>query len=217
MSSKSDQPVAAERSPTGLLSQLNWQKANEGQSASGTTEYAFYSDAHITGEFIDGLGPYSFLNTVPIPDKFNVNTPIVLRASIHLDEYRPDMSKTDETLYHGGTLIDELAALTSLCLGARIRAGGESRVFEPGKDPLGRPIAWHDRPKPIVNVRSNRPNLPSVGGTHALEELEPLKTIPALDTKPALSENSLLTQCVLPGAVRRHEFFVTSVLRWHDA
>ena len=145
-------------------------------------EYPLYSDAHITGDFTDGLGPYSFLNTVPLPDGPGVvNAPIALRAAIHLSEYRPDMSKTDESLYHGGTLVDELAALTSVALGVRIRAGGKSRQFEPGKDPYGRPIAWNDEPRPIVRVRRNRLVLPSVVGTHSMDQLGVLKSIPLID------------------------------------
>ena len=149
--------------PTALLSQLNWLKASDTDAATEVCEDPLYSDAHITGEFTDGLGPYAFLNTVPLPDGPGVvNAPIVLRAAIHLYEYHPDMSKTDESLYHGGTLVDEIAALASVSLGVRIRGGGETRRFEPGKDPYGRPCAWNDEPKPIVRVRGNRLILPSV-------------------------------------------------------
>lgn len=73
------------------------------EPANGVYEYQFHSDAHITGEFTSGLGPYSFLNTVPIPDTPGIVTaPIILRLVDHLPEYRPDMSKKDETFYHGG-------------------------------------------------------------------------------------------------------------------
>ena len=168
--------------PTAALSQLNWLNVSPENTGTHTYEYPLYSDAHITGEFIDGLGPYSFLNTVPIPNGPGVvNAPIVLRVAIHLGEYRPDMSKTNELLYHGGTLVDEIAALSSVALGVRIRAGGESRQFEPGKDPHGRPCAWNDEPKPIVRVRRNRLILPSVVGTHSMDELEILKSIPLIN------------------------------------
>jgi hypothetical protein len=105
-------------STTGLLSRVNWINFLERKDYSGTYEYPFYSDAHITGEVTNGAGPYTFLNTVP-----RLNTPgdlaasIVLRVADHLGVYQPDMTKTDESLYHGGSLTDELAALTSLCLG----------------------------------------------------------------------------------------------------
>jgi CRP/FNR family transcriptional regulator, dissimilatory nitrate respiration regulator len=118
-------------------------------------EFPLYSDAHITGEYINGLGPYSFLNTVPYPDGPGiVNAPIILRVSMHLGDEGLDLSKklqTSESLYHGGSFVDEIAAVTSLCLGARIRAGEMCRRFEPGDDPLGRPTAWDRKPKPILN------------------------------------------------------------------
>ena len=167
------------------LSQLNWFNwLNVPDSPDATVvEYPFYSDAHITGEFREGLGPYSFLNTVPVRDGPGiVNAPIVLRAAIHLPGYRPpDIWETDESLYHGGRWEDELAALTSVALGVRIHAGGISRQFEPGQDPYGEPCEWQYEPKPIVRVRSNQLILPSVVGTHSMEELKILESIPQID------------------------------------
>ncbi|QEG36806.1 hypothetical protein [Bythopirellula goksoeyrii] len=186
-----------------LLSQLNWHAANAGGALRGISEYPLYSDTHIVGERPDEFGPYAFLNAVPLPDgPGNVNAPIVVRVSLHLDTHHlPNMSQRDESLYHGGLLIDELAALISLCVGARMRAGGESRRFEPGKDPLGRPAAWNDRPKPSVGVRlapiiklktgvvlrSNNIVLPAAVGTHSLDELDLLSCIPRLSSKQYVS------------------------------
>jgi hypothetical protein len=165
----------------GLPSQLNWLNALNNEPATGVYEYLFYSDAHITGEFTSGLGPYSFLNTVPIPDMPGIITaPIILRLVDHLPKYRPDMSKKDEVFYHGGRMVDELAALTSLSIGARIIAGGVSRQFEPDKDPLGRPVAWDYRPAPFFRVRPGRYVLPSIPGTHSLDKLDILNSIPKI-------------------------------------
>lgn len=180
--SENSSPIAPQV-PDALLSQLNWQAAAAGHESNCVLEYPLHSDAHITGEFTVGLGPYSFLNTVPIPNGPGiVNTPIIVRASMHLDQFQPDMSKKSESLYHGGWFIDEIAAVTSLCLGARIRAGGETRRFEPGKDPLGRPAAWNDEPKPTVRVRRNGIRLPSVIGTHSLDQLALLSSIPTISS-----------------------------------
>ena len=41
---------------------------------------------------------------------------------MHLPNDLPDMSKTDQTQYHGGTFADEIAALASLILGIRMKA-----------------------------------------------------------------------------------------------
>ncbi|WP_347275762.1 hypothetical protein [Candidatus Kuenenia sp.] len=177
-----------------LLSQLNWLNALNDEPANGVYEYQFHSDAHITGEFTSGLGPYSFLNTVPIPDTPGIVTaPIILRLVDHLPEYRPDMSKKDETFYHGGTMVDELAALSSLCIGARIMAGGESRRFEPGKDPMGRPCAWDYKPAPFLRVRPGRYVLPSITGTHSLDNLNMLKSIPKISPERYVN---LIRSCI---------------------
>ena len=168
---------------TELLSQLNWfnwLNVPDAHDAS-VVEYPFYSDAHITGDFREGLGPYSFLNTVPFPDGPGiVNAPIILRAAIHLPDYHPDMSKKDESLYHGGFWEDEIAALASVALGIRIHAGGISREFEPGQDPYGQPREWQHKPKPIVRVRSNQLILPAVVGTHSMDQLKILESIPRI-------------------------------------
>jgi len=168
--------------PRALLSQLNWLRVLADETDTPIYEYPLFTDAHITGEVTEGVGPYSFLNAVPIPSGPGVvNASIILRAVFYLGEYRPDMSKTDESLYHGGTLVDEIAALASLALGVRIRGGGETRRFEPGKDPYGRPCAWNDEPRPVIRVRRNNLVLPAVTGTHSMEPLEILKSIPLID------------------------------------
>ena len=125
-----------------LSSQLNWNNWSQAQDPF-VAEYPLYSDAHITGEFREGLGPYSFLNAFPdraIPGTINV--PIILRVEIHLPEWNPeDISGTDESLYYGGAWVDEIAALTSVALGVRIHAGTESRRFGPPfDDPYGQPL-----------------------------------------------------------------------------
>jgi hypothetical protein len=147
----------------------------------GAFEYPLYTDTHITGEYTAGLGPYCFLNTVPHQNSLgNVNAPIIVRASIYHEQDRPSMLQKNESMYHGGIFIDEIAALASLCLGARIRAGGVSRCFEPKGDPLGRPVAWDEKPKPTVNVRKNRLILPSVVGTHSLDKIKLISSIPTI-------------------------------------
>ncbi len=173
-----------------LPSQLNWLNSLSvsDEDTATVVEYPFYSDARITSDFTDGLGPYSFLNTVPLYDDPGVvNSPIILRAAIHLPQPEPqsvpppDKFKTDESLYHGGDFVDELAALTSVALGVRIRAGDESRRFEPGQDQYGRPFDWELKPKPVVHVQPYRLILPSVVGGHPMSRLKILKSIPQIE------------------------------------
>lgn len=174
-------------SQTKLPSQLNWLNWLDvsDKDTAAVVEYPFYSDAHITDEFTDGLGPYSFLNTVPFPCSPGVvNSPIILRAAILLPQSFPDNDKleTDESLYHGGGTVDELAALTSVALGVRIRAGDESRRFESGQDRYGRPSDWRFKPKPVVHVQPNRQSLilPAVVDTHPMSQLEIMESIPRI-------------------------------------
>ena len=165
------------------LNWLNWLSVSDPHNAS-VVEYPLYSDASFTGNFPKGFGPYSFLNTTPFPEGPGiVNAPIILRAAIHLPDYGPDMSKTDESLYHGGFWGDEIAALTSVALGVRIQVGAESRRFEPGQDPYGRPSEWHYEAKPIVRVRPDQLILPSVVGKHSMDQLKILESIPRIAPK----------------------------------
>ena len=167
-----------------LPSQLNWfekMRQEDRRPNIAVIEYRLYSDAHITGEWRRTAGPYEFLNTVPAPSREGtVNAPMVLRAEIPKSQTIPDMSKTDESLYHGGELVDEIVALASLALGTRLVAGGVSRQFGMDNDPYGRPCEWAREPEPILRFRQNTPMLPDVGGSHSLEDLQRLESIPQI-------------------------------------
>jgi hypothetical protein len=70
---------------TSLMSQQNWLDA--GKQKRGVYEYEMYSDAHTTGEFVSGLGPYSFINTIPIPTTPGVVTsPIIHQCGGRRDQ-----------------------------------------------------------------------------------------------------------------------------------
>lgn len=169
-----------EQSAEGLPILQNWIARNSGAPSFGIYEYPFYTDAHIVGEVRRDDWPYTFLNTIPMHDEPGyVCAPIILRVAAHVFQAeRPDFSKTNISRYHGGLLSDEIAALTSLCLGARMRAGGESRRFDGlTQDPLGRPVAWDRRPIPTLDIDKHRLVLPCVVGTHSLEELNRLESL----------------------------------------
>ena len=185
------QPCPDDRDSRVLPSQLNWlEKLEYGDKRPNLVvyEYRLYSDAHITGEFRRSLGPYAFLNTVPSASGTGtISAPIVLRAEMPATKAIPDMSRTDESLYHGGELVDEVVALASLALGARLVDGGVSREFGIDDDPYGRPCEWSREPEPVLRFQRKTPMLPSVGGTHSLEELKRLESIPRIDAARYLS------------------------------
>ena len=146
-------------------------------------EYPLYSDARLVGERLEGLGPYSFLNSIPLTTgTWIVNAPMILRTKIYVRNDVPDMSKTDEALYHGGeTIADELAALASLSLGVRVHAGGASRHFGFSEDPLGQPREGWGAQKPSIQPRHRDPMLPSVTGEHSMNALSIMESIPSID------------------------------------
>lgn len=135
---------------------VNWVLANRGTPLLETLEFPLLSDARITGEETDGYGPYQFINPVPLQNKPGlIQHAIVVRMNLHIKTIpSTPMTKTNNDFYHGGGLKDEIAALSSLALGVRLKAGGINRRFEPKGDPLGRPIGWH-HPPPCINNRNS--------------------------------------------------------------
>ena len=174
-----------------LPSQQNWLMKIRGDTQPSdliTYEYRLYSDAHITGEYRTTEGPYAFLNTVPMPGFGEaIKTPVVLRAEMHLRNAIPDMSQTDESLYHGGHLVDEIVSIASLSLGVRLMNGGLSRQFGMDGDPYGRPCEWSREPRPAYRIGRVRSVLPSVGNSHSMGGLRRLESIPRIDPKRFLS------------------------------
>ncbi len=148
--------------------------AEAGEPLQETLEYPLFTDAHIIGEVRDKCGPYQLLNTVPIPpDAQRLVPAIVLREEAYLVHSDIDMKKTDTTRYHGGLLSDEIAALVSLCLGIKVKAGGESRRFHPEGDPKGRPAGPRFGEEPIMaKLAGKKPILPRTLGQHTLSDLK---------------------------------------------
>ena len=105
-----------------------------------TEEFPLFTDARITGE--TALGPYLFINTVAT-NPGTARPAIVVRYAVHKARDYPDMSKTRADLYHGGSTEQEIAALASLAMGIRLKAGRSNRRFEPNGDPLAHII--HER------------------------------------------------------------------------
>ena len=181
-----------------LFSQLNWFKKREVQSnsvAPEVYEYDLYSDARFTGQIQLPHWPYAFLNTAPAHmTSSTINTAMVLRAEMHADFKLPELSRTNESMYHGGWFQDEIVALASLCLGVRLASGGISRMFERNHDPYGQPGEWDRKPKPPFEFHSHGPVLPDVRGQHSLDSLTRLESI--LRVEPS-RYTSLVRSCNL--------------------
>jgi len=183
-------PTREEETSDGLPIRQNWIARNAGLDRYGIYEFPLFTDARMTEQIQRADWPYAFLNTVPIHDEPGyVQAPVILRVDAHIAQSeRPDFSKTDASLYHGGLMTDEIAALASLCIGVRMRAGGESRRFDGmEQDPLGRPVAWDRRPIPTLDLNKNRLVLPDIVGTHSLEELKRLEWLLRLSASQSVA------------------------------
>src|SRR5260370_13396815 len=100
--------------PIGTPSYDNWRAFDAGGKMLGEYEYLMYTDAWLTGEVTEGVGPYKFFNLGPsLKEPGRVWPTIALLLSIHVSFAPPKFDKTDALRYHGGSMTDEIAALAS--------------------------------------------------------------------------------------------------------
>src|SRR5258705_8430058 len=114
-------PLAAPRGPRVCE---NWRASLGAGYIAEAHETPLFTDAHVTGEIVEGYGPYQFLNSAPGDfEVLRLKPTVFARVA---DYYSPgtdetvallNEGKTDDSLYHGGSLDDEIAALVSLALG----------------------------------------------------------------------------------------------------
>ena len=162
----------------------NWLAWQHGAPSCGAIEAGLFSDAHVTGALDEGYGPYRFINNVAIPEV------IILRADIHIpDLYSADTTTvtTDYSRFHGGDLSDEAAALLSLSLGFRLKAGPITRAFDPQGDPRGRPVGYNAALKPSPGRPPSGRLLPNITGTLSLRSECAMTTLPDLDPAAAVA------------------------------
>src|SRR4051812_3786080 len=115
----------------GALALENWQAAAMGAPARDAFEYPLFSDANLEGEITAGFGPYMLLNGLTANFNRDLRSPAAfLRVENHLDYPLREFNSTYDVRYHGGYIQDELAALLSLTLGIRLKAGGATRHFQ---------------------------------------------------------------------------------------
>ena len=151
-------------------------------------EYPLYTDARIVGELTEGCEPYFFLNALCEEKEPGVVVPsIILRIFWYVSEDRAIEVRTDASRYHGGLISDEIAALASLKLGIRLKAGGLTRIFGGfSQDPFGTPWAVN-RSNPELTIRSKRLVLPNVVKEVNLANLAELKALKNLEDEQYIS------------------------------
>jgi hypothetical protein len=165
------------RGPLGYRNRAAWEQDLEDR---GTYEFAIYSDTDFTGEILSGLGPVKVLNTIPIASRRSTSAAVPalrLRITFHESdtESETDWSKTSDPHWHGGHVDDEIAAILSLGLGARIRSGGLAREFPLDGDPLGMPREFDHR-VPYVPPHQDPGIIPSASVRQNLDIAKPLIT-----------------------------------------
>lgn len=161
----------------GTIAWRNWRAALDAQGPeSPDFEAVLYSDATFVGEHLT-LGPYKVITTgadaAPIMPSLVVRGETLIEMPDLVDSNTGELLQTNSDAYHGGTSVDEIAALLSLCCGVRCRAGGTARVWNIRQDPYGSPVYWDmqaiRRPGPpnveiLPLVSSRRPVLAEVEG-----------------------------------------------------
>lgn len=172
----------------------NWRAMLSDRPCTSSYEYPLYTDAVMTGELSgEHHRPYQVINTVPIPKSARYRRPsLILRVDWHEpysvdDLINPNPRRPRSNDYTGASHWDEIAALISLSLGVRLKAGGETRLFRPDGDPLGRPMAHGlaEDPWPIMHDEEQL-LLPAALGEHNLTEMScPLFLLPSLAPKTA--------------------------------
>ncbi len=165
----------------------NWH-AQEGKGTSLTTfEALLYTDARIVGGLHAEFGPYTFINTVAYSSKRSLQPCMALR----LDLFKPiEMldpgEKSDTSTYHGGSIIDEVAALASILLGIRVKAGNTNREFSKNGDVRGTPI-YYQSDLPVLSLKFDDTLIPSTIREVNLSELDRFGQYYYLDVLSAIA------------------------------
>jgi hypothetical protein len=166
----------------GTLSLQNFKEYSPDLQAYQIDEYPLFTDADVIGELREGCEPYTFLNMVPIHKDRGIAYASIMLRIYWFTSYQIDCQiETDNSKYHGGGISDEIAALASLKLGIRLKAGGMTRSFHGFyEDGLGRPHPSYD-PIPQLIVRNKRrlmlPNVVKSVDLAALADLKSLRNI----------------------------------------
>mgnify|MGYP001030301975 CR=1 FL=1 len=171
----------------GPRSYENWKVAIQGISSKGAYEVPLFTDIHIVGEKRDDFGPYQFLNPAAIQKEGVLRPRIILRWENHLEFTLPDMEHTEDHLYHGGQLYDEITALSSLALGIRLKSGGITREFTPDGDIRGKPVGYEMSKNPILLKNVREPIISYDGRSSNLGNLAPLSIFPNLSPRDAIA------------------------------
>jgi hypothetical protein len=128
------------------------------------------------------------MNTVAFSNSRDVIKPaVILRYGVYKKWPHPDFRKTSAELYHGGSPPEEVAALSSLIMGMRLRAGRTTRRFETNSDPRGKPAEIGEQQVPYFQ-KPRTYKLPfAASGPHSLMDLTKLQTLARVSAAEAIA------------------------------
>lgn len=171
----------------GPIAFLNWRAAIDDRLKNGAQEVPLYSDVPLWGEVNQELGPYQIFNNIVYESPRQAiyqNYTLYMEYFLNTDDL-PKLDKTDVTGFHGGSIEDEVAALCSLEMGVRIKAGGIVRVYTQQDAPRGRPRIEEPGKVPYVPHARYRPRiLPHTAVSRSLK-IDLLKEYPKLAPRDA--------------------------------
>ena len=183
-SSMSEENLHVVRPYEGLLSFKNLKAWADGEQERRASEFVLYSDSHFTGTLPDER-PYAFVNLVPGTVMHgNVQEVLLLRIFWFLEtstEWGPVPHGTDTSEYHGGLVQDEIAALASLRLGVRLKAGRATREFDLRKDDRFGEAHANRVSLPSMRWGDHGTVLPIAKRTASLDELDHLSDLRLVD------------------------------------
>jgi hypothetical protein len=159
----------------------NWIAYKQEVPCQGHYEYELLSDVAITGDSGDtDFGPYKFMTAFKRGKEIEASS-IVRIDNRLLNNQTPCLDKTNVEYYHGGGLVDEIAAFVSLMLGIRVKAGRMIREFRSSDDRFGHPVGW-DKIQTIPEIKPlyGHYKLPAVIHEPNIVLFEPFKSLPQL-------------------------------------
>ena len=168
----------------GPLAWQNWHEWKEGVEHS-LSEYPLFTDAHVVSQVNERVGPYLIFNAEPMRARLKAAA-LYVRLDSHLLDQMPDLSVTNTENWHGGWIVDEVAALLSLATGIRLKAGRMSRRFDQG-DARGRPVSCYPVQDSALSLpkRAGKPILPRLAKESIKLDVSLLKLLPQLSAEDA--------------------------------
>lgn len=169
----------------------NWKASLDRKDAIQAYEFGLFTDAEILGDEYS-IGPLILMNTSYGPwgtaDKL-LRPSLTVRANIfkEFNPYHiPNMERTIDNAYHGGDIDDEIAAMTSLILGIRLKAGPWTREFNRQTGPSGYPAYYTNKCLPQLLSRQSYPTIPSTLNANIID-MSLLSHFPSLTKANAAS------------------------------